>query len=59
MPRIYDNIDFRFEHGILEHLYVANRVDYCVGYFNLRGWRLSGNHTSIDPGLSLNNLLKL
>jgi len=39
MPKIYDNIELNFEDGLLEHLKAADRVDYCVGYFNLRGWR--------------------
>lgn len=39
MPKIYDNIHRKFSEGLLTHISTANRVDYCVGYFNLRGWR--------------------
>ena len=45
MARIYDNIDIQFNKGlkdIITNLGV-NRVDFCVGYFNLRGWRLVEN----------------
>ena len=38
MPQIFDNIENQFAAGLGEHLANANRVDYCVGYFNLRGW---------------------
>lgn len=42
MARIYDNIDIKFTEGlrgIIENVGVK-RVDFCVGYFNLRGWKL-------------------
>ncbi len=39
MPKIYDNIERKFSEGISEHIKVAKRVDYCVGYFNVRGWK--------------------
>ena len=42
MARIYDNIDIKFTdglRGIIENTGVK-RVDFCVGYFNLRGWNL-------------------
>lgn len=39
MPKIYDNIEKKFSDGINEHIDVAKRVDYCVGYFNIRGWK--------------------
>lgn len=39
MPQIYDNIEKKFSDGINEHIDVAKRVDYCVGYFNIRGWK--------------------
>ena len=42
MARIYDNIESKFAEGlqgIITNVGVK-RVDFCVGYFNLRGWNL-------------------
>ena len=39
MPTIYDNITEQLAEGLREHLPTANSVDFCVGYFNLRGWK--------------------
>lgn len=40
MARIYDNIEIKFEHGLKDIIESSGvkRVDFCVGYFNLRGW---------------------
>lgn len=42
MARIYDNIDLQFTTGLQDIITNTGvkRVDFCVGYFNLRGWDL-------------------
>lgn len=52
MARIYDNIDSRFIDGLhdIVHEPGVKRVDFCVGYFNLRGWNFICNDIDTLPG---------
>ena len=52
MSKIFDNIEFSFESGlkaILSNLGVK-RADFCVGYFNLRGWKLVADNVDTLVG---------
>lgn len=52
MARIYDNLEIKFTdglQGIISNVGVK-RVDFCVGYFNLRGWNLIVNQIDSLPG---------
>ena len=52
MARIYDNINKSFTQGLREIItnLGVKRVDFCVGYFNLRGWSLVENEIDMLQG---------
>ena len=47
LPRIFDNIDQQLLPALRETIELSTRSDFCVGYFNLRGWKEIGSY--IEP----------
>ena len=50
MPTIFDNIDNVLQDGLNNTLEKSKRADFCIGYFNLRGWNQLYNQVEALPG---------
>jgi len=59
MPKIYDNIENHLTTGLNETIELPHRADFCVGYFNLRGWREIAGKIDALAGASVNALVEM
>ncbi len=50
MPRILDNIEASLLDALEKTLKVSTHSDFCVGYFNLRGWKSLDSFVDGWPG---------
>jgi hypothetical protein len=44
MPRVFDNTEQSLLPTLRDTIQVADRADFCVGYFNLCGWKQLDSH---------------
>ena len=49
MPQVFDNIDQPLLPALQDALNLSDRADFCVGYFNLRGWKELDKHIQHWP----------
>ena len=50
MPRIFDNIDLELLSALRDTINVSDSSDFCIGYFNLRGWKTIDDLVDNWPG---------
>jgi len=50
MPRVFDNIDASLLPALQDAIGLSERGDFCVGYFNLRGWKKIAPQVEAWPG---------